>query len=149
MLRLIAVFKFVKVLLLVSAGLAAFKLLHKNIAIEAEHLIDMLGFNPGNHYVDKVFQQAANLTPHKIKLVGAGCFLYAGLFLTEGTGLWLAKRWGEWVTVIITSSLVPVEIYEIHRHPTAIKITVLIINIAIVIYLIYRIRTETAKSTAP
>jgi uncharacterized membrane protein (DUF2068 family) len=148
MLRLIALFKFVKVLLLVSVGVGAFKLLHKNMAIEAEHWIDMLGLNPGNHYVDKVLEKAANLTPHKIKLLGVGSFIYAGLFLTEGTGLWLAKRWGEWVTVIITSSLVPVEIYEIHRHPNAIKISVLIINVAIVTYLIYRIRTEPAKQTA-
>jgi uncharacterized membrane protein (DUF2068 family) len=68
--------------------------------------------------------------------------VYAGLFLTEGIGLWLEKRWAEWLTVIITSSLVPIEIYEIYRHPTAIKIAVLLINIAIVAYLLYRIRDK-------
>ena len=44
------------------------------------------------------------------------------LFLVEGVGLWLLKRWAEWLTVIITSSLVPIEIYEIHRHPTPVRI---------------------------
>ena len=68
--------------------------------------------------------------------------LYAALFLAEGTGLWLEKRWGEWLTVIITSSLVPVEIYEIYRHPSAVKVAVLVINLGIVGYLIYRIRSK-------
>ena len=45
-------------------------------------------------------------------------------------------------TVVITASLVPLEIYEIHRHPTAAKIGVLVINLAIVGYLVYRIRRE-------
>ena len=64
------------------------------------------------------------------------------IFLTEGIGLWLVKRWGEWFSVIITSSLVPFELYEIARHPSALKIFALIVNIAVVLYLVYRIRTE-------
>jgi len=73
-------------------------------------------------------------------------FIYAEPFLTEGVGLWLMKRWAEWFTIIITSSLVPVEIYELVRHPTVTKILVLIINIAVVIYLLYRIRRDEQAS---
>jgi uncharacterized membrane protein (DUF2068 family) len=65
--------------------------------------------------------------------------VYAALFLTEGIGLWFLKRWAEWFTVIITGSLVPLECYEIFRRPMPIKILLLIINIAIVGYLLYRI----------
>jgi uncharacterized membrane protein (DUF2068 family) len=64
------------------------------------------------------------------------------LFLTEGIGLWLMKRWAEWFTIIITSSLIPVEIYELYRHPTAVKILVLAINVAVVLYLLYRIQRD-------
>jgi uncharacterized membrane protein (DUF2068 family) len=71
-----------------------------------------------------------------------GSFIYAGLFLVEGTGLWLRKRWGEWLTVIVTSSLIPVEIYEIHRHLTVAKLGVLALNLAIVIYLILHMRRQ-------
>ena len=85
------------------------------------------------------------MRPAQIKTLGVGSFLYAALFLAEGAGLWLEKRWGEWLTVIITSSLVPVEIYEIYRHPSAVKVAVLVINIGIVGYLINRIRTKPAK----
>jgi len=64
------------------------------------------------------------------------------LFLTEGVGLWLRKRWAEWLTITITSSLVPVEIYGLYRHPTAVRVLVLTLNLAIVVYLIYHIRSQ-------
>jgi uncharacterized membrane protein (DUF2068 family) len=108
----------------------------------AEHWAEALKLAPGNRFVDAALAKAAHLRPEQIKKLGLGSFFYAGLFLAEGTGLWLKKRWGEWLTVIITGSLVPVEIYEIHRHPSAVKVGALVINVAIVGYLIYHIRTE-------
>ena len=140
--RLIALFKLLKAILLIAVGVGALKLIHKDIATVLEHWVTMLGLDPGNQYVDCALEKAANLSPNKIKGLGVVSFIYAGLFLTEGIGLWLVKRWAEWFTVIVTSSLVPVEVYEIHRHPTPIKILVLMINIAVVGYLLYRIRIE-------
>jgi uncharacterized membrane protein (DUF2068 family) len=140
--RLIALFKLLKAILLIAVGMSALHLIHKDVASEVEHWVKMLGLVPGNRYVDKALQKAGNLTPGKIKSLGVVSFLYAGLFLTEGIGLWLVKRWAEWFSVIITSSLVPVEVYEIYRHPSLVKILVLIFNVAVVGYLIYRIRNE-------
>jgi uncharacterized membrane protein (DUF2068 family) len=80
-----------------------------------------------------------NIPPHRIRELGIGTFIYAALFLTEGIGLWLLKRWAEWFTVIATGSLIPIEAYEIYRHPTPLKLLVLILNAAIVAYLVYRI----------
>ena len=142
LIRLIALFKLLKAALLIAVGMSALHLVHKDVASVAEHLVTMFGLDPGNHYVGKALQKVADLTPNKIKGLGVVSFIYAGLFLTEGIGLWLVKRWGEWFSVIITSSLIPVEIYEIYRHPSAIKGLVLIINIAVVGYLLYRIRHE-------
>jgi uncharacterized membrane protein (DUF2068 family) len=140
--RLIALFKLLKAILLIAVGMSALHLIHKDVASELEHWVKMLGLAPGNRYVDKALQKAGDLTPGKIRSLGAVSFLYAGLFLTEGIGLWLVKRWAEWFSVIITSSLVPVEVYEIYRHPSIIKSLVLIFNVAVVGYLIYRIRNE-------
>jgi uncharacterized membrane protein (DUF2068 family) len=64
----------------------------------------------------------------------------------RGTGLWLLKRWAEWFTIVITASLVPLEVWAIHHHPTTVKVVVLIINIAVVGYLLYRIRTESSDT---
>ena len=147
LIRLIAVFKLLKAGLLIALGVGAFKLLHKDIAEVAEHWIEALRLDPGNRFLDAALGRVSNLSPGQIKNLGIGSFIYAGLFLTEGVGLWLLKRWAEWLTIIITSSLLPIEIYEIHRHPTSVKWGVLALNLAIVVYLIHRIRNRSSAST--
>ena len=142
LIRAIAVFKLLKAILMIAVGVGTLKLLHRDVASVLEHWVTMLGLDPGNEYIDRLLEKAANLSPNKIKGLGIVSFIYAGLFLTEGIGLWLVKRWAEWFTIIITSSLVPFEVYEIHRHPTPIKMLVLVINVAVVGYLLYRIRSE-------
>jgi uncharacterized membrane protein (DUF2068 family) len=142
LIRAIAVFKLLKAILMIAVGVGTLKLLHRDVASVLEHWVTMLGLDPGNEYIDRLLEKAANLSPNKIKGLGIVSFIYAGLFLTEGIGLWLVKRWAEWFTIIITSSLVPFEVYEIHRHPTPIKMLLLVINVAVVGYLLYRIRSE-------
>ena len=132
---MIALFKLVKAALLIAVGVGTLKLLHKDVAGAVEHWVELLRLDPNNHYIDTALEKASSLTPDKIKELGLGSMVYAGLFLTEGIGLWLEKRWAEWLTVIITSSLIPIEIYEITQHTTPVKIAVLLINIAIVAYL--------------
>jgi uncharacterized membrane protein (DUF2068 family) len=143
MLRLIALFKLLKALLLIAVGIGALKLIHMDISSVLEHFVLKFGLDPGGRYVGSALEKAANLSPNKVESVAIGSFIYAGLFLTEGIGLWLLKRWAEWLTVIITSSMLPVEFYEIYRHPSAGKVLVLIINIAVVAYLIYQMRRNT------
>ena len=67
---------------------------------------------------------------------------YAALYATEGVGLWLQKRWAEYLTTIATASLIPFEIWELTRGASATKVAALAINIAIVIYLIWVLRTD-------
>ena len=141
-LRLIALFKLLKAAVLIAIGVGALKLLHKDVAAVIEHWVEMVGLDPSSHAIDVVLQKASNISPDKLKELGIGTIIYAGLFLTEGIGLWLRKRWAEWLTVIITASLIPIEIYEIWRQPTAARIVVLLINLAIVGYLLYRIRAQ-------
>jgi uncharacterized membrane protein (DUF2068 family) len=58
-------------------------------------------------------------------------FLYAGLFATEGSGLLLRKRWAEYFTIVTTSGLIPLEVFELVRHFTVTKLVVLIVNVLI------------------
>jgi uncharacterized membrane protein (DUF2068 family) len=142
LLRLIAIFKFLKAGLLLALGMGLFGLMNRNLGNVLQHWCDALRLDPGSHYVNLALEKATRVSPQQVRKLGLASFLYAGLFLAEGTGLWLRKRWGEWLTVIITSSLVPVEVYEIHRHPSWAKVVVLILNVAIVVYLIYHIRAR-------
>jgi uncharacterized membrane protein (DUF2068 family) len=149
LIRLIALFKLLKAVLLIAVGVGAFKLVHTDITGVLAEWVARMGLDPGSRYVGRAILKSATLTPNKIKDLAVGSFIYAALFLTEGIGLWLVKRWAEWFSIIITSSLVPVEIYEIHRHFTAPRVLALLINIAVVGYLLYRIRAERSASNAP
>jgi uncharacterized membrane protein (DUF2068 family) len=146
LIRLIGLFKLFKGILLIFVGVGAFKMIHSDMTDLATRLVIKFGLDPGGPHVGKLLLETANLTPDKIRDLGVGSFLYAALFLTEGIGLCMAKRWAEWFSVIITSSLVPFELYEIHRHPTLLKFGALLVNLAVVAYLIYRIRTDDAAS---
>ncbi len=87
MIRLIAVFKLLKAILLIAVGVGALKLLHQDAAGALDRWAAMLGLDPGSQYVDSALQKLANLPPNKIKGLGVGSFVYAGLFLIEGIGL--------------------------------------------------------------
>src|ERR1700733_2713684 len=142
LIRMIAIFKFFKAGLLIAVGIGVLRLVHKDVATVIRHWSEALKVDPANRFLDAALGKATRVSPDQIKKLGLGSFLYAGLFLTEGTGLWLRKRWGEWLTVIITSSLVPIELYAIHRHPSWAKVVVLVLNVAMVVYLIYHIRSR-------
>lgn len=139
---MIAVFKFAKVLALIAGGILALSLVHSDVGTILEHWVLKLGLDPGSDLLNHAIQKACEIPQDKIWELGAVSFVYAALFLTEGIGLWLAKRWAEWFTVIITGSLVPFEFYEIIRRPTSLRVLVLLINIAVVAYLIHRIIQE-------
>jgi len=141
-LRLIAIFKLLKAALLIAVCAGALRLVHTDVTTLVEKWVARFGLNPGSRYVGHVILEAASLTPNRIKDLAAGSFLYAALFLTEGIGLWLAKHWAVWFSTIITSSLVPLEVREIYRHASSAKVLVLVINIAVVGFLIYRIRSQ-------
>ena len=142
LLRIIAVFKFLKAGLLIGLSVGVFRLLHQDVGMRLEHWVRAMRLDPGNRYIEQLLMRVSNLSPVQIRNLGLVGLLYAGLFLIEGTGLWLQRRWGEWVTVVLTGMLVPVEVYEIVHRPTAIKVLVLLVNVGIVLYLIYRIRME-------
>lgn len=142
LLRLIAVFKLMKVCALIIAGIFALRLVHADIGTVLEQWVLRLGLDPGSNFLNHAIQRACEIPQDKIWELGAVSFVYAGLFMTEGIGLWFAKRWAEWFTVIITGSLIPFEIYETVHRPTVIRIAVLLINAAVVAYLVYRIIHE-------
>lgn len=140
LLRAIAFFKFLKAALLITAGVGALRLVNKDITEYVDRLVVRYHLNPGNHFVAQAAARAANITPRRLHELGAVAFIYAALFLLEGIGLWSLKRWGEWVTVVITGSLLPFEIYELWHRPSLPKAAVLVINAFVFAYLIRRLR---------
>jgi uncharacterized membrane protein (DUF2068 family) len=139
-LLLIAAFKLIKGLALLALGVGALKMLHKDVAAEVAQWIDILRVDPHNHYIRQALAKLGMVDDQKLKALSIGTFFYSALFLTEGVGLALRKRWAEYLTIVSTASLLPLEIYEIVKQVSALKIIVLLANIAIVIYLILEVR---------
>ena len=139
-LRLIALFKLAKSLLLVVLGVATINLRHRDITATLGSWVDQLHLDPGGRLVRTLLLHAADFKPRRLVAVSAGMFFYAALLVTEGTGLLFRQRWAEYFTVIVTASFVPLELYEIGRHTTPTRVGVLGINIAIVWYLVLRLR---------
>jgi uncharacterized membrane protein (DUF2068 family) len=146
--RLIAAFKLFKGLLLLAVGVGVVKLLHKDMALEVERWIDMLRVDPHNHLIHHFLEKVSNVNPKKLKELSAGTFFYAGMLLTEGTGLLRGKRWAEYFTIVATSSFIPLEIYELHRRMDLASAALLLINIAVVIYLAFELARNRRRESA-
>jgi uncharacterized membrane protein (DUF2068 family) len=143
---LIAGFKLLKGLVLLAVGIGALKLLHKDVAGEVQSWIDLIRVDPENFYIHKLLVKISVLDDRKLKQLSVGTFIYSALLLTEGIGLGLQKRWAEYLTIVITASLIPPEVYEIVKQVSTAKIIVLLVNIAVVVYLVWVLRTGRKES---
>ena len=139
--RVIGSLKLAKGVLLVAFAVGAFSLLHKDVETVLTNLIMHLSIHPDSKYCKALITKAGHFQP-KLPLLAIATFCYGALFCVEGIGLILLKRWAEYLTVIATGSFLPIELYEIIKHQTATRIVVLVVNVAIVIYLIVRLRKD-------
>jgi uncharacterized membrane protein (DUF2068 family) len=144
-LRIIAVFKLTKGLLLLAVGIGAIKLLHKDVSELATNWIAAIRVDPDNRLIHGLIAKLGLMNDHKLEEISLGSFFYSALLLTEGIGLWLKKRWAEYFTIIVTCSLIPLELYEIARRVTFTRIVILLINAAIVWYLFVQLRKGHGK----
>jgi uncharacterized membrane protein (DUF2068 family) len=145
-LQLIAVFKFLKAILFILAALGAFGLMQQGIGNQAREWGAALAFGSGQRIVRHVVMQILSLSRSKIAALGVVALFYAALFMTEGIGLWRERRWAEYLTVIATGSLIPLEIYEVAHHVTLLRVAMFVVNVAVVIYLIARLRAPRRES---
>jgi len=137
---LIGLFKLAKGLSLLIVGFGLLKLLHRDVASVTEHWIEVLRVDPDNRFIHRALLKVFNVTPNQLKELSVGTFVYAAIFLTEGTGLLARRHWAEYMTLISTGLFIPLELWEIHRHFTMLKLGVTVVNVLIVWYLAARIR---------
>ena len=137
---LIGLFKLMKGISLLILGFGLLRLLHRDVAEVVQHWIEVLRVDPDHRFVHRALLKVFNVTPKQLKELSAGTFIYSAVFLTEGFGLLARKHWAEYMTLISTGLFIPLEVYEIYRHFTMMKLGVTIVNVAIVWYLAMRIR---------
>ena len=148
-LRLIAIFKLVKATGLLIVAIVAFGLVRQADVDIFAGWIAHLPIQNGHGVIVRALDEFLQLGPHKFIAIGIAACVYASLFIVEGWGLWQRKRWAEYLTVIATASLIPFEIWEIYRGFTWTKIGALLLNVAIVLYLIRILREPRSESVTP
>lgn len=139
---LIAAYKFVQALLIAAVGVGALRLLHKDIGDVLYQLAGALRFNPESRFINLILDKASLVDDPMLRRIGAVAFSYASLSLAEGIGLYLEKAWGEFLTLFITASFLPWEIFEVTRRFTGIRVALLIANALVFIYLIKLVSTR-------
>jgi uncharacterized membrane protein (DUF2068 family) len=144
-LRLIAVYKLFHALFFIAVGFGLLRLRHHNV-VEVLNTYVIIPFNdyvyhltPENRLVDWLLVQAEKVSPHMLLLAGWAAFFYAALFAAEGIGLLFRKHWAEYLVVIVTGSLLPIEIYELWVKLAWWKFGAVTGNLLIVSYLIHRL----------
>jgi len=144
-LRLLAVERFGKGLLVLAAGYGVIQFRGSRDAIErAFHedvpllkpFADKIGWDLANSAVIDTIRRVIEARSNTLLYVAVALLVYGVLQVIEGAGLWLLKRWGEYFALIATSLGLPIEIYELTERMTWFRVGALVINGAAVVYLL-------------
>jgi uncharacterized membrane protein (DUF2068 family) len=139
----IALFKLVKAVTLIAIGIAALSLTkHADSVATLKHLVREVGLEPNRRLVVRAISKISGLDHRRLEELSVATFSYAAVFLVEGSGLLLRKRWAEYLTVFVTASFIPFEIYELFHKVTALKAVGIAVNALIVAYLVLRLWRE-------
>jgi len=141
---LIAAFKLGQALLFIAIGVGALRLLHKDVGDVLTKLADHLRFNSEPRFINFILEKSSLINDSMLRRIGAVVFFYAALDLVEGTGLYLEKTWAEYLTLGITASFLPWEIFEVMRKLTWVRSTLLVVNALVFLYLL-KVVTERGK----
>ena len=141
-LLLIGLFKLAKAIFFFCIGAGAVHLLHKDVGDEVTRLALRLRFDPESRLVALLLHKADLIDAHRLRQISVATFGYSALALTEGVGLLMEKVWAEYLTLVLTVSFLPWELYEIVRRPDWFRLSLLLINLAVLAYLIWLLRRK-------
>lgn len=139
-LELIGILKVLQALFFVALGFGLLKLLHRDLFLFALHTVEALHLDPDRLLIANLLDKISLITDHRMKQLCAVVFLYALVDCVEGVGLILEQRWAEYLTLVLTIALLPLEFFKLMHHPNHWTVSLLIANILIVIYLFWLVR---------
>lgn len=141
-LLLIGLFKLAKSILFFCIGIGAIHMLHKDLGEVVMRVATAMKFDPESRFVTLLLDKVDLIDIHQLKLISAGTFSYSVVALTEGVGLVLEKVWAEYLTLTLTISFLPWELYELIRRPSWFRLGLLLVNLAVLAYLLWLLRRK-------
>ena len=127
----------------------AISLIHKDTAEVVRYLAHVFQVDTDSKFVQYWLVEVGLVQQRDLALVVTTSLFYSALLSTEGTGLLMQKVWAEYLTSIITASFIPIEIYALARHTTVARISLLLVNILVVAYLVFRLGQRNRSVDAP
>jgi len=147
-LRAIAALKLLSGVVLSGVALGAFRLLDPTLAGQFNEWLRSLALAADARVVQHALAVLTGLDARDLRNIALASTGYAALLLTEGVGLWMERRWAEYLTVAVTASLLPFETYALSQRFTAVRVVTLIVNVLIVAYLVYELRARARRDAA-
>jgi len=147
-LRVIALERAVRGMLLLAAAVYLLSHVGSDFGRIADHVMRAVEVDPRRPFFHRIIVRLHALHAGTIVLTGIAALLYGLLELVEGVGLWLDQLWAEYLTVIATSLLIPVELYELVRKPSVLKAGGILVNVAIVAFLAWLLRRRLARTAS-
>lgn len=98
---------------------------------------DRLGIDLQDAGPVKLISKALQTNHSTLQLVALGVLAYGALEVVEAVGLWLMRRWGEYVAVVGTAVFIPLEVYELIERVTWLRVVALLINLFAVVYIVW------------
>jgi uncharacterized membrane protein (DUF2068 family) len=141
-LRAVAIFEALKGTLALLAAGGLFYLIPHDFRHLVVELVGRLHLNPGKGYPNVFFRILEDTSNAQLWLIACLVVVYAAVRFAEAYGLWFSRAWAEWLAAVSGAIYVPVELYELSRGFSWIKLTALFINIAVVAFMVYALRVR-------
>jgi uncharacterized membrane protein (DUF2068 family) len=139
-LRTVAVFEAAKGLLVLMVGFGLFSLMHQNSQQLAQQLIAHFNLNPAHRYSQIFIELAGQLNDGRLWMLAGFALLYTVVRFIEAFGLWHARPWAEWFAALSGAIYIPFELHELWHRPSWLTAATLLVNVAIVSFMIYGLR---------
>jgi uncharacterized membrane protein (DUF2068 family) len=143
--RAIALLEAAKGALVILVGFGLFLLVHRDAQVFAEHLVKHLHLNPAHHYPQIFIATMANVSDARLQLLSAGAAGYAAVRFVEAYGLWRGRLWAQWFGAVGGAIYIPFDIFELVKHPRPLSVGALVVNVAVVAYLVRALRRRERK----
>ena len=138
-LRAIAAFEALKGVLALAASLGFLGLMHHDLHQLAAALIGHIGLDPGDHYPALVLSNIDQLRNADLTPLLLAAFAYVLVRFIEAFGLWHGRPWAAWLGALSGGVYIPFELRHLLRSPTAASAVVIVVNLAVVGFLAWRL----------
>lgn len=124
-------------LLLLETNLGQVQQVGADMADKLNIAVSNSGQQAGRSFVARSFHEVLNLRQHELKILLFTAIAYAVVEGVEAVGLWRERRWAEYLTVVATAGFLPFELIELANKVTVLRVGALVVNIAVLLWLLW------------